>query len=393
MNHEPYQSLLEQYLTGHADAEDRAKMEAHLKECPACRLSLQVLEDCRRMNEEDEVPVGFSSSWRQKIQEQEVYPVKKNTPVWTKWLAVAAALAVVLVGTWMTGRELDYALDRKPAAETTARANGIGYYASSTYGGFDDMEAPVMAASPEAAEAVWAADTAVAGREAQQTLKIIRRISMSSATREFDDHYQAIRDALAAAGGRVESADIRTASSGLRTAYLTLRVPADQLDTFAEKLKDLGHLQAFSESAEDVSERYTDTDSRLRTQQAKMERLMALLEKAVSVEDLISLESAIADTQYLIDSYTGQLQGMDSRVNDATLTLTLSEMSALDTAETREETLWDRIVNGVSHMWQLLREWAADATVFLAAVLPVIALIVILILIVRAIVKRRKNHD
>ena len=120
-----------------------------------------------------------------------------------------------------------------------------------------------------------------------------------------------------------------------------------------------------------------------------MERLMALLEKAVSVEDLISLESAIADTQYLIDSYTGQLQGIDSRVDDATLTMTLKEMSALDTAEASRETLWDRIVGGVSHMWKLLREWAADAAVFLVAILPIIILTVIVILIVRAIIKRR----
>ncbi|MDD4079844.1 MAG: DUF4349 domain-containing protein [Eubacteriales bacterium] len=390
MRHEPYESLLEQYLIGALDAENLAEMEAHLNGCPACRLRLKVLEDCRRINEEDEVPADYSSSWRRKIQEQEEIPMKKNTPAWTKWLAIAAAFAVVLVGTLLTGNELDRALGRRPAAETQAPDGGIGYYSGANVrsGAGDGMAAFLPA--PEAAEPMmWAADTA-AGKENQE-LKIIRRVSMTSGTRNFDDDYQAIRDALESAGGRVESADIRTASNGLRTAYLTLRVPANGLDTFAERLKGLGHLQAFSESAEDVSEQYSDTDSRLKTQQAKMERLMALLEKAVSVEDLISLESAIADTQYLIDSYTGQLQGIDSRVNDATLTMTLNEMSALDTAEAREETLWDRIKSGVSHMWQMLREWAADAAVFLAAILPVIILIALVIIIVRAIKKRRNT--
>ncbi|MDD3571622.1 MAG: DUF4349 domain-containing protein [Eubacteriales bacterium] len=388
MRHDPFESLLEQHLLGVVETEGREELEAHLKECPACRLRLKVLEDCRRINEEDEVPATFSSSWRRKIQEQEDFPMKKKTPGWTKWLAAAAAVALVLVGTLLTGNELDRALGRRTPEGDQAPGGGIGYYSSanSRAGAGEDMAA--FQPAPQASEPMmWAADTAT-GKEAQE-LKIIRRISMTSATRAFDSDYQAIRNALETAGGRIENADTRTAANGLRTAYLTLRVPADQLDTFTGMLKALGNLEAFSESAEDVSEQYSDTDSRLRTQKAKMERLMALLEKAVSVEDLISLESAIADTQYLIDSYTGQLQGIDSRVDDATLTMTLKEMSALDTAEASRETLWDRIVGGVSHMWKLLREWAADAAVFLVAILPIIILTVIVILIVRAIIKRR----
>ena len=388
MRHDPFESLLEQHLSGVLDAEEREELETHLKECPACRLRLNVLEDCRRINEEDEVPATFSSSWRHKIQEQEEFPMKKKTPGWTKWLAAAAAVALVLVGTLLTGNELDRALGRRTQEGDQAPGGGIGYYSSinSRAGTGEDMAA--FQPAPQASEPMmWAAETAT-GKEAQG-LKIIRRISMTSATRNFQSDYEAIRNALGTAGGRIENADIRTAGNGLRTAYLTLRLPADQLDTFAGMLKTLGNLEAFSESAEDVSEQYSDTDSRLRTQQAKMERLMALLEKAVSVEDLISLESAIADTQYLIDSYTGQLQGIDSRVNDATLTMTLKEMSVLDTAEASQETLWDRIFSGVSHMWQLLRQWAADAAVFLAAILPIITIIVIVFLIVRAIIKRR----
>lgn len=393
MNCERFESLLDQYLDGQMEAKDKAALEEHLSGCASCQMRMRVLEDCRRINEEDEVPVNFSESWRQAIQDEEEAPMKRKSPAWTKWLAAAAALMVVLLGTWLTGQELGRLTGRQAASfEVTAPRGGVDYYGGDGAAwSATNYDMAASAPAPMADQAVMSAAPEAAKSQAQQQAKIIRTITMQSATRSFDADYQAIRSALEASGGRVESADVRTGSNGLRTVYLTLRVPVEALDTFAEKLKGMGHLQSFSESAQDVSEQYSDTQSRLKTQEAKMERLMALVSKAGSVEELVTLENAIADTQYLIDSYTGQLKGMDSKVTYATLTITLSEMSALDTAETKTETIWDRIVSGTIHMWQMLKLWAADAAVFLAAVLPVIILIAIVVIIIKAIVKRRNK--
>lgn len=387
MNCEHCESLLDQYLLGELPGEDKALLEAHLDGCARCRLRLRVLEDCRRLDEGDEVPVSFSSSWRQRIEEEEEAPMTQHKPVWRAWMYAAAALVLMVAGTWLTGGELNRVLGRPgdQAAQTAAYGGSQGPYAREESFGpsanFDMAAAP----APEVMRSMAAKDVAA------QEEKIIRTLSIRTSTRRFDQDYQTIRNDLEQIGGRVESAEVRTEYNGLRTAYLTLRVPAGQLDAFAEKLKGLGTLQAISESSEDVSERYYDTASRLKTQQAKMERLTALMEKAASVEELISLESAIADTQYQIDSLTGQIQGMDSKVNDATLSLTLSEMSALDTAGSEGENLWQRIQSGVAHMWRMLKTWAADAAVFLVAALPVIIVIAVIALAIKAIVKRRNK--
>ena len=86
-----------------------------------------------------------------------------------------------------------------------------------------------------------------------------------------------------------------------------------------------------------------------------MERLQALLAKAQSVEDLIVIESAISDTQLEIDQLTGSLQGMDSRVADATLDLTLSELSSAQTAQNKEETLPERIASFEGRLGESIR--------------------------------------
>lgn len=318
--------------------------------------------------------------------------MKKTTPVWTRWLAVAAVFVVMIAGTWLTGNELNR-MKGRPSADYAVAApeGGLGYYAAQDSPAYSADYEKGMAPAPMPMARGVAAEAEESAQTAQQ--KIIRTIRISSATRNFDEDYQTIKDALNLAGGRVESADVRTGTGGLRTLYLSLRVPAEMLDTFAGQLKGLGHLQSFNESSEDVSEQYFDTQSRLKTQQAKMERLTALMEKALNVEDLVAIESAIADTQYLIDSYTGQLKGIDSRASEATLTMTLSEMSPLDTAEAKEESIWKRIASGIVHMWGLLRGWAADAAVFLVAALPVIALIALAGLLIKMIIKRRNKKQ
>ena len=141
-----------------------------------------------------------------------------------------------------------------------------------------------------------------------------------------------------------------------------------------------------------MSERYYDTAGRLITQQLKMERLQALLAKAQSVEDLIAIESAITDAQWEIDQLTGSLQGMDSRVQDATLDLTLSELSSAQTAQNKEETLPERIASGMRAALEGFKLLMGDLIVFLAVALPYLIVLAVIILLVRTMIKRIKKQ-
>ena len=63
-----------------------------------------------------------------------------------------------------------------------------------------------------------------------------------------------------------------------------------------------------SDTAENISERYYDTQSRLETAQIKLERLQELLKKAESMEDIITIESAISETEYEIEDLSGTMR-------------------------------------------------------------------------------------
>ena len=113
--------------------------------------------------------------------------------------------------------------------------------------------------------------------------------------------------------------------------------------------------------------------------------------KAESVEDLIAIECSISDTQYELDRLTVLLRGMDSKVDYSTLNLTLNELSPIETSKDQDETLLERIKNGMSAAFTEFTYHMGDLVVFLTVALPYILVLIILIILIRLVIKRRKN--
>jgi len=381
-----FDALLDSLREDRLTQEQRAAIEAHLTSCATCRFKARVLNDLRGLDEEETLPETFSAAWRQGIITKEETPVKQF-PRLTKFLALAASLLVLVGGTWLAGRE-------RRQADTSALSTSYSSPAEQEKGAGRDrsiLEAPASASYAE--DVVAEADEmSVRGDGRDKEQKIIRTARMKLSTRQFDADYDAILAQVASLGGRVQSTSLQNSRSSLRTAYLTLRIPAARFDQAIASFKGVGSLVSFNESAEDVSERYYDTAGRLITQQLKMERLQALLAKAQSVEDLIAIESAITDAQWEIDQLTGSLQGMDSRVQDATLDLTLSELSSAQTAQNKEETLPERIASGMRAALEGFKLLMGDLIVFLAVALPYLIVLAVIILLVRTMIKRRKKQ-
>ena len=385
-----FRTLLDRMEAGAPLAED---MLLHMESCPGCAMAHTLHLDCRTLDEDSEVPASFSSSWRQAIR-KEAPPMEKKTlltaPV-KRWLAAAAALMLLLGGTLATRNILN---PNQRNAQTTAGQTNSDYYYPSSVGG---DSAPRMQAtadySYESAMPDMAMKSSVGGApQAVEIAKVIRTVDMTLSTREFDADYEKIKKALADMGGYIEdstlSAEVRTS----RYARLKLRVPAEKLDGFIQQMQSVGRSVSVSESAEDVSERYTDVETRLKTQQDKMARLQEMMKKALTISDLLEIESSIAETQYQIDSLSGSLKGMDSKVNYSTVSIYLREELPSDIVEIKEATLGDRITSALQTMWVGLQAFFSDMLVFLVVMLPFILGIALIVVIVKVLIKRRKKN-
>ena len=54
---------------------------------------------------------------------------------------------------------------------------------------------------------------------------------------------------------------------------------------------------------DDVTLRYVDVDSHKKALETEQERLLALLEKAENVEDIITIENRLSDVRYELENY------------------------------------------------------------------------------------------
>ncbi len=163
-------------------------------------------------------------------------------------------------------------------------------------------------------------------------VKLIYRATIDMESTEFDEAVTGLNDLVSRLGGYFETSELNNYSN-YRHGNYTVRLPAENFDTFCAAVGDLCQVNSLSRSAEDVSERYYDTESRLVTQQTKLARLQDLLSQAEEMEDIITLESAISETELAIEQLTGTLRKYDSLVSYATVTLYLTEVYKLSTIE------------------------------------------------------------
>lgn len=179
-------------------------------------------------------------------------------------------------------------------------------------------------AAMDAADTAGGADFSAVRRNA----KLILNADLSLETQDFEKSAADIEKMTAEAGGYIGSSGTY-GDTGSRSANYTLRVPQEKFEQFYAQLGENMHVVSRSRSSEDVTEQYTDIETRLATLQTKHERLLSLLEKADKMEDIIALENALADCEYEIDSLTGSKRRYDDLVGFSTFYINLREVQTL----------------------------------------------------------------
>jgi len=177
--------------------------------------------------------------------------------------------------------------------------------------------------------------------------KMIYSADISMETREYEQAEQAVGEIVGELGGWFESRSTYR-GGGYRSLDCTIRIPVKNYYLFLERVGQAAHVTRQDEYTDDVSEVYYDNESRLATQRTKLERLQALLAKAENMADIISLESAISETELEIEHLTGSLRNYDSLIDYSTITLRLQEVYRLSNEEEPAVTFGQRLTAAFS---------------------------------------------
>lgn len=156
---------------------------------------------------------------------------------------------------------------------------------------------------------------------------VIHTVDLRLIVKDTQASLEAVQSLAGELGGYVASSRTWHTEEQL-SASLTLRVPADQLNTALEKLRALA-LEVDSESitGEDVTQEYVDLEARLRNEEAYEKELLALLtetrERTSRAEDILAVYERLTEVRGRIEQIKGRMQYLENMSAMATITVEL----------------------------------------------------------------------
>ena len=221
--------------------------------------------------------------------------------------------------------------------------------------------------------------------------KLVYTGYLSVETLDFDTACSGVSALVAEFGGLIESSNrsgstVYRGEEGAPTlvdryANYVLRIPSDRFSAFMSSAGELGNVTDTGTQLENISTRLYDTQSRLDAYQIQYDRLLALLERADRMEDILAIEAQLTDVRYQIESLTTTLRGWQSQVDYSTVTLNIREVTRYTPPE--KQNFVDRMLGAVSGSLQSFGASLADLSISLIYLIPWLAVFALIVWLLR----------
>lgn len=218
--------------------------------------------------------------------------------------------------------------------------------------------------------------------------KIIRTVTMSCETKDYDGAITTVMTALDSHGGYVEASEstgtgYEDVKNSARRATYTLRVPAEKLDAFLETLRTDEGIRILSQNAtsDEITAAYYDTVSRLETLNAEKTSLTAMLEGFTDYSDIASMlkvQERLYDVIEEIEALQTKLNLYDGQVAMSTVHITLREVIVYTEVVEADPTFGERIGKAFRESWADFGEGCQDFAVWFVEAFPTLLVLAVI---------------
>lgn len=190
-------------------------------------------------------------------------------------------------------------------------------------------------------------------------------------TKTYDQAKEKLYDLVKECGGYFSDTEENTdyndetgRKDGNRTGYWEIRIPSDKFNQFSDEIDSSMTVVRKSVTNEDVTNQYFETSNYLEVYAAERERILALMEQATEISDLITLENKLTELNYQIDSLKGDLKYIENKVNYTTVNVSIREMNEISVLQSRNfpERFVEQLFNGLLNIQKIFEDimmWAA----------------------------------
>ncbi len=225
-----------------------------------------------------------------------------------------------------------------------------------------------------------------------QNRKIIEYQVFKVETKNFDQLMDDIDDTVKQSGGYVESSQIGGNSyygKENRTAELKIRIPKKNQSDFSDFLSKNCNVVNRSVNTDDVTDRYIDTQSRIKALTLEKETLEKLLTQSSGVSDTLTVYEKLTDVIAEIESYQGKLNEMDNLIEYTTFTIHVDEVERETTVQKQNwfTKTWNGLLNNLSDVGNGFLSIVS----FVISALPYLVLLGIVVVVILLIIRRSKK--
>ena len=171
--------------------------------------------------------------------------------------------------------------------------------------------------------------------------------------------------------------------------YLSLKIPEEKFEEFLNEAKAVGRVIYSSILANDVTEQYIDTETRLASKRALLEKYQSYLPQAKDLKEILEVEAQINSVTTELEQWEGRLQRLEKEVAYSSVSVRLKLPTYVE-KEDDVKTIADLFLS-IGKNLRIAFAYIALGLIYIAAVGgPFIAAVVIIALCIR-IVRRKKR--
>jgi len=428
------------YLDKELNREDEEKFLAHLESCKECRRTFEeiklVFEKTNSIPLAD-LPSGYEDELSAKLKVLKSSAIHKTLDTsknnrkkfgWKQYSAIVAAVLVLLIGGSVVTSIIPRmgsksSVDASESADLYERAMPKVAYstqqsltseapnndmysaepaAGETYGiTTGEYEEEKTEESLVAQESLNSSAVVADEQEGSERLKI-KRLYVSIQTREYDAAIESFKSFAETNGGYVQSYYSNNYSYdyinniSLRSGNIVLRVPKEHYEESKSIIKEYGEVLNEDENTEDITSDYVDAEGRLRMKKLEEERLLSLLEKSESVEDIIKIEERLSMVRSDIEAYTSSIKNWDRLVEFSTITIEITELNdskitPVDSDFTTK--IKDGFISAINNFSKDIQNLLLYVVSNFIYIIIFVVIIVILVLMAKKIYKSHKKNN
>lgn len=271
------------------------------------------------------------------------------------------------------------------ASPSAASAPALG--APDAHGANGAIASPAVAGAASAASGSQsAAGTAGAGQDASGARlapagqQLIYTAQLTVRARDVDDAVSQATSIATAVGGYVssENASSDPAQPSQSLATVTLKIPVVVYSTTLSELSGnvLGTRLSLTQQTQDVTQQVADVSSRVASDEAAITQLRALLSRAGSVGDLLSVQNQIDSEESDLEAMLSQQNALNHETAYATVALTIVGPKAAVKPKPKPAPP-PGLVNGLAGGWHALRVAVSWLLAIIGAIAPFAAVVAV----------------